>query len=90
MNMNRLNYRWPVGCGQALELIDRMSVQTAFECGLITQEERDVITDTFVAELQVCFETKGYATADDVHQVPSSEIVRRFRAGRGQTEPNMG
>ena len=84
MNMNKITQHWPVSCRDSLAAIDRMSVSDALEIGLITKEESEIITDDFVMRATIAMETKGYATAEDLHPVPNSEIVRRFRKGLGQ------
>ena len=84
MNINRLNNRWPVTCRDSLAAIDRMGVSTALEMGLITKEESDAITDAFVMNMTIAMETKGHASAAELHPIPNSEIVRRFRKGLGQ------
>ena len=69
MNMTRLKQRH----------IDNACLADLVEEGLITPEQEEALMEEFEKNLQNAMETKGYATADDVHQVPSSEIVRRFR-----------
>ena len=90
MNMNKIRNHWPVSCRDSLAAIDRMSVAEAFECGLITQEEQTAITEEFVMHLTFYMETQGYATAAELHPIPNSEIVRRFRKGLGQLRANPG
>ena len=86
MNMNKINMRWPVSCNDSLSAIDRMSVQDAFEIGLITKEEKEAITEMWVINMTIAMGTKGFATAEEIHPIPNSEIVRRFRKGLSQTE----
>ena len=90
MNINRLNNRWPLTCRDSLAAIDRMGVSTALELGLITKEESDAITDAFVMNLTIAMETKGHASAAELHPIPNSEIVRRFRKGVGQEKAIPG
>ena len=90
MNINRLNNRWPVTCRDSLAAIDRMGVSTALELGLITNEESDAITDAFVMNMTIAMETKGHASAAELHPIPNSEIVRRFRKGVGRERANRG
>ena len=90
MNINKINQHWPVSCNDSLAAIDRMSVQDALEIGLITNEEKDVITEIWIDHMIVAMETKGYATAADLHPIPNSEIVRRFRKGLGQPKAMPG
>ena len=86
MNINKIKNRWPVSCRDSLAAIDRMSVSDALEIGLITKEESEIIADNFVMRMTIAMETKGFATAEELHPIPNSEIVRRFRKGLGQTE----
>ena len=90
MNMNRIRNHWPVSCRDSLAAIDRMSVSEALEIGLITKEESDAIAEEFVMHLTIAMETKGYATAEELHPIPNSEIVRRLRKGLGQEKANGG
>ena len=90
MNLNKINQRWPVSCNDSLAAIDRMSVQDAFEIGLITQEEKEAITEMWVTNMTIAMETKGFATAKEIHPIPNSEIVRRFRKGLGQEKTDGG
>ena len=84
MNINRLNNRWPVTCRDSLAAIDRMSVSDALEHGLITQEEKEAITEMWITNMTIAMETKCHVTAEELHPIPNSEIVRRFRKGVGQ------
>ena len=86
MNINKINMRWPVTCRDSLSAIDHMSVSDALEIGLITKEESEFICDDFVMRATIAMETKGFATAEELHPIPNSEIVRRFRKGLSQTE----
>ena len=85
MNMNKIKKQWPVTCHDSLSAIDRMSVSEALEIGLITKEECNAITEEFIMRMTIAMETKGFATAEELHPIPNSEIVRRFRKGLGQT-----
>lgn len=69
MNMNRLHSHWPVSCSDSLAAIDRMSLSDALAIGLITIEESEAILETFDSIMAVALETKGYATAADIHPV---------------------
>lgn len=64
--------------------IDSTAASTLLEQGIITKEESDYIKDCFVEELRIALEEKGFALASDVHKVPKSEILRRFRRSKGQ------
>ena len=86
MNMNRLHSHWPISCSDSLAALDRMSLSDALAIGLITIE----ILEAFDNSMAVALEAKGYATAADIHPVPNSEIVRRFRKGAGQQKANRG
>ena len=90
MNINRLRNHWPISCNDSLAAIDRMGVSTALELSLITKEESNAITEEFVMHLTIAMETKGFATADELHPIPNSEIVRRFRKGMGQEKAIPG
>ena len=90
MNINRLNNRWPVTCRDSLAAIDRMSVSDALEHGLITQEEKEAITEMWITNMTIAMETKSHVTAEELHPIPNSEIVRRFRKGVGQGSANPG
>ena len=50
----------------------------------------DRILEAFDSSMAVAMETKGYATAADIHPVPNSEIVRQFRKGVSQQKANRG
>ena len=90
MNMNRLRSHWPVSCSDSLAAIDRMSLSDALAIGLITIEESEAILEAFDSSMAVALEAKGYATAADIHPVPNSEIVRRFRKSAGQQKADRG
>ena len=90
MNINKIKRQWPVLCTDTLAMIDRMNTWEAYQCGLITNEEREAIVDDFVCEITVALESKSYVTAEDLHLTPKSEIVKRFRKGQGQTKPDTG
>ena len=64
--------------------IDRTATSTLLEEGIITKEESDYITDCFVEELRIALEEKGIAFACDLHKVPRSELLRRFRRSKMQ------
>ena len=90
MNMNRLHSHRPVSCSDSLAALDRMSLSDALAIGLITIEESEAILEAFDNSMAVALEAKDYATAADIHPVPNSEIVRRFRKGVGQQKANRG
>lgn len=90
MNMNRIHQHWPVSCRDSLAAIDRISASEALEIGLITKEECDAITEEFVIHLTIAMEKNGHATDQELHPIPNSEIVRRFRKGLGQEKANGG
>ena len=64
--------------------IDNTAASTLLEEGIITKEESDYIKECFVEELRIALEEKGFALASDVHKVPKSEILRRFRRSKMQ------
>ena len=90
MNINKLRNYWPGTCNDQLAAIDHMGVASALELGLITKEESDAITDAFVMNLTIAMETKGHASAAELHPIPNSEIVRRFRKRMGQEKAIPG
>jgi len=90
MNINKIKRQWPMLCNDTLAMIDSMNTWDAYQCGLITNEEREAIVDDFVCEITVALESKSYVTAEDLHLTPKSEIVKRFRKGRGQAKPDTG
>ena len=90
MNINKLRNYWPGTCNDQLAAIDHMGVSSALELGLITKEESNAITEEFVMHLTFYMETKGYASAAELHPIPNSEIVRRFRKRMGQEKAIPG
>ena len=90
MNINKLRNYWPGTCNDQLAAIDHMGVASALELGLITKEESNAITDAFVMNLTIAMETKGHASATELHPIPNSEIVRRFRKRMGQEKAIPG
>ena len=89
MNINNIKNRWPVSCRDSLAAIDRMSVSDALEHGLITQEEKEAITEMWITNMTIAMESKSHVTAEELHPIPNSEIVRRFRKGVGQGNANL-
>lgn len=63
-----------------------MNTWEAYECGLITNEEREAIVDDFDSKIAVALENKSFVSAEEIHCTPKSKIVKRFRKGTGQTE----
>ena len=90
MNINKIKNRWPVSCRDSLAAIDRMSVSDALEHGLITQEEKEAIAEMLITNMTIAMESKSHITAAELHPIPNSEIVRRFRKGVGQGNANPG
>ena len=90
MNINKLRNYWPGTCNDQLAAIDHMGVASALELGLITKEESNAITDAFVMNLTIAMETKRHASAAELHPIPNSEIVRRFRKRMGQEKAIPG
>lgn len=90
MNINKLRNYWPTTCNDQLAAIDHMGVASALELGLITKEESDAITDAFVMNMTIAMEMKGHASAAELHPIPNSEIVRRFRKRVGQEKAIPG
>ena len=90
MNINKIKNRWPVSCRDSLAAIDRMSVSDALEHGLITQEEKEAITEMWITNMTIAMESKRHVTAAELQPIPNSEIVRRLRKGLGQEKANGG
>ena len=74
MNINKIKNRWPVSCRDSLVAIDRMSVSDALEHGLITQEEKEAITEMWIMNMTIAMETKSHVTAEELHpfRIPKS------------------
>ena len=68
MNMTRLKQRH----------IDNACLADLVDEGLITPEQEEALMEEFEKNLQIAMETKGYATAQDIHPCPRSEILRRL------------
>ena len=68
MNMTRLKQRH----------IDNACLADLIDDGLITPEQEEPLMEEFEKNLQIAMETKGYATAQDIHPCPRSEILRRL------------
>ena len=68
MNMTRLKQRH----------IDNSCLADLIDEGLITPEQEEALMEEFEKNLQIAMETKGYATAQDIHPCPRSEILRRL------------
>ena len=68
MNMTRLKQRH----------IDNACLADLIGEGLITPEQEEALMEEFMRNLQTAMETKGYATAQDIHPCPRSEILRRL------------
>ncbi len=60
MNINKIKRQWPMLCNDTLAMIDSMNIWEAYQCGLITKEEREAIVDDFVCEITVALESKSY------------------------------
>ena len=68
MNMTRLKQRH----------IDNACLADLIDEGLITPEQEEALMEEFEKNLQIAMETKGFATAQDIHPCPRSEILRRL------------
>ena len=68
MNMTRLKQRH----------IDNACLADLIDEGLITPEQEEALMEEFEKNLQIAMETKGYATAQDIHPCPRSETLRRL------------
>jgi len=73
-----------------MAMIDHMNTWEAYECGLITKEEREAIVDDFVYQITIALENKSCVTAEEIHCTPKSEIIKRFRKGLGQKKADGG
>ena len=73
MNMTRLKQRH----------IDNTCLADLIDEGLITPEQEEALMEEFEKNLQIAMETKGYATAQDIHPCPRSEILRRLSGSKG-------
>ena len=65
--------------------IDRACLADLIEEGLITPEQEAALDEEFMRNLQYAMETKGYATAADIHPCPRSEILRRLSGSTDHT-----
>ena len=73
MNMTRLKQRH----------IDNACLADLIDEGLITPEQEEALMEEFEKNLQIAMETKGFATAQDIHPCPRSEILRRLSGSKG-------
>lgn len=73
MNMTRLKQRH----------IDNACLADLIDEGLITPEQEEALMEEFEKNLQIAMETKGFATAQDIHPCPISEILRRLSGSKG-------
>ena len=80
MNMTRLKQRH----------IDNACLGDLVEEGLITPEQEEALMDDFMRNLQIAMETKGYATAQDIHPCPRSEILRRLSGSKDHAGAGIG
>ena len=80
MNMTRLKQRH----------IDRANLADLVEEGLITPEQEEALMEEFEKNLQIAMETKGYATAQDIHPCPRSEILRRLSGSKNHAGAGIG
>ena len=80
MNMTRLKLRH----------IDNACLADLIDEGLITPEQEEALMEEFEKNLQIAMETKGYATAQDIHPCPRSEILRRLSGSKGHAGAGIG
>ena len=80
MNMTRLKQRH----------IDNACLADLIDEGLITPEQEEALMEEFEKNLQIAMETKGYATAQDIHPCPRSEILRRLSGSKGHAGADIG
>ena len=80
MNMTRLKQRH----------IDNACLADLVDEGLITPEQEEALMEEFEKNLQIAMETKGYATAQDIHPCPRSEILRRLSRSKNHAGAGIG
>lgn len=80
MNMTRLNQRH----------IDNACLADLIDEGLITPEQEEALMEEFEKNLQIAMETKGYATAQDIHPCPRSKILRRLSGSKDHAGAGIG
>ena len=80
MNMTRLRQRY----------IDNACLADLIDEGLITPEQEEALMDDFMRNMQIAMETKGYATAQDIHPCPRSEILRRLSGSKDHAGAGIG
>ena len=80
MNLTRLKQRH----------IDRACLADLIEEGLISPEQEEALMDDFMHNLQSAIEAKGYATAQDIHPRPRSEILRRLSGSKSHAGAGTG
>ena len=80
MNMTRLKQRH----------IDNACLADLIDEGLITPEQEEALMEEFEKNLQIAMEIKGYATAQDIHPCPRSEILRRLSGSKDHAGAGMG
>ena len=80
MNMTRLKQRH----------IDNACLADLVDEGLITPEQEEALMEEFEKNLQIAMETKGYATVQDIHPCPISEILRRLSGSKDHTGAGIG
>lgn len=80
MNMTRLKQRH----------IDNACLADLIDEGLITPEQEEALMEEFEKNLQIAMETKGYATAQDIHPCSRSGILRRLSGSKGHAGAGVG
>ena len=80
MNMTRLKQRH----------IDTACLADLIDEGLITPEQEEALMEEFEKNLQIAMETKGFATAQDIHPCPRSEILRRLSGRKDHAGAGIG
>ena len=80
MNMTRLKQRH----------IDNACLADLIDEGLITPEQEEALMEEFEKNLQIAMETKGFATAQDIHPCPRSEILRRLSGRKDHAGGGIG
>lgn len=80
MNMTRLKQRH----------IDNACFADLIAEGLITPEQEEALMEEFMRNMKIAMETKGYATAQDLHPCPRSEILRRLSGSKDHAGTGIG
>lgn len=80
MNMTRLKQRH----------IDNACLADLIDEGLVTPEQEEALMEEFEKNLLIAMETKGFATTQDIHPCPRSEILRRLSGRKDHAGASIG